>query len=93
MTRADVDCPVSVFGPRHGLSVSQVWITQRQKNRARRLRGRGATTWRAACQLGGIVSAVKGDRVKNLGAGVLSPHASQWGRHMRALRGGQAMAA
>jgi hypothetical protein len=72
---------VSVFGPEHRLTPSQVFVADRCLRRA--LAKRGALKRLAHLRrLGGIISAVKAGRVHN----------SDWGRRMAGKRGGRAMA-
>jgi hypothetical protein len=71
---------VGQFGPQHGLTPEQAWLADRllaEKQRDRPLRG-----CYLALRMGGIVSAVKGGRIRN----------SRWGRLMLATRGGRMLA-
>ena len=70
--------PVSIFGPRHGLTLDQVREAQRRYNEAVALRGRFTEGWRNALRMAGIVSSILSGRVGN----------SAWGRSQRARRYG-----
>ena len=55
--------PVGLFGPPHGLTPVQAWLTQRRYNRLQA--HRPLTGFPHALRIAGIVSAVKGGRVGN----------------------------